>query len=102
MSDLICCDDYFTPEAREVYEKYGVVTPYLDGMYSVREVVITRRGTGLLLNELVNPPINIGEGEGGFKTEVNWAISRFKNIDMTDITEEQIREFVEKKKVVII
>lgn len=88
MNDIQCIDDYFTPEARELYEKYGVVTPYLNCVYSVREVVITRRGTGLLLNELVNPPINIGEGEDGFKTEVNWAIRRFKNIDGTEINNE--------------
>lgn len=98
MGDIICINDQFSQEAREVYEKYGVVTPYLDCIYSVREIVITRRGTGLLLNELVNPPISIGEGEDGFKTEVNWAVSRFKNIDGTEINENQIQELLINKK----
>lgn len=91
MNDLICINDTFSPEAREVYEKYGVVTPYLNCEYSVRDVVISRKGTGLLLNELVNPPIEIGEGENGFKTEPNWAVSRFTNLDGSEINVEQLR-----------
>lgn len=91
MTDIICCNDTFSPEAREVYEQYGIVTPYLDNVYSVREVVITRRGTGLLLNELVNPKIPIGEGESGFMVEPNFNVSRFKNMDGTEINVEQLR-----------
>lgn len=90
--EIICINDIFSPEAREVYKKYGVVTPYLDNTYSVREVVITRVGTGLLLNELVNPMIPIGEGEDGFKAEVNWNINRFKNLDGTEINVEQLKQ----------
>lgn len=91
--DLICINDYFSPEARQVYEEYGIVTPYLNGVYSVREVVITRYGTGLLLNELVNPKMycyNIGEVE--MWGEVNWAVSRFRNIDGTEINVEQLKQ----------
>lgn len=88
--DIICINDSFSAEARQVYEKYGVVTPYIDNVYSVREVVITRVGTGLLLNELVNPMIPIGEGEDGFKAEPNWNINRFRNIDNSEITYDQL------------
>lgn len=91
MNDLICINDTFSPEAREVYEEYGVTTPYLDNVYSVREVVITRVGTGLLLNELVNPMIPIGEGENGFMVEPNFKISRFQTIDGQVLTEELLR-----------
>lgn len=94
--DIICINDTFSTEARKLYEKYGVVTPYMDCRYSVREVVITRRGTGLLLNELINPSIEIGEGENGFKTEVNWAVSRFRNLDGTEINQEQLRQLKEE------
>lgn len=93
MGDIICINDTFSQKAREVYEKYGVVTPYLNCMYSVREVVITRNGTGLLLNELVNPKMycyNIGEVE--MWAEVNWNISRFRNIDGTEINVEQLKQ----------
>lgn len=93
MNNIKCINDTFSPEAREVYEKYEVVTPYLDNTYSVREVVITRKGTGFLLNELVNPKIPIGEGENGFKVEPNWAVSRFTNLNGSEITQEQLSEF---------
>lgn len=92
MSDLVCINDTFSPEARQVYEKYGVVTPYLDNTYSIRDVVITRKGTGLLLNELVNPMIPIGEGEDGFKAEPNFNISRFQTVDGTEINIEQLKQ----------
>lgn len=90
--EIICINDLFSPEARQVYEQYGIVTPYLDGVYSVREVVTTRYGTGLLLNELVNPKMycyNIGEVE--MWAEVNFKVSRFRNIDGTEINIEQLR-----------
>ena len=96
--DLICCDDYFTPEAREVYEKYGVVTPYLDGIYSCRELVISRIGRGFLLNEIRNPKIPVGEGESGFMVEPNFNVNRFRNIDGTEINENQIQELLIKQK----
>lgn len=92
MSEIICINDTFSAEAREVYEQYGVVTPYQNNTYSVREVVITRVGTGLLLNELVNPMIPIGEGESGFKAEVNWNVNRFRNLDGTEINIEQLKQ----------
>lgn len=31
---VICINGEFTQLAREIYKKYGVVTPYLDGVYS--------------------------------------------------------------------
>lgn len=100
MPDIICVDDYFSSEAREFYEKYGVVTPYLDAIYSVREVVITRIGHGLLLNELINPRILLGEGESGFTCEPNWRVSRFKNLDGTEISKEQLNNFKLKPQLV--
>ena len=93
MTDLICVNDLFSAEARQVYEKYGVITPYLDGVYSVRDVVITRVGTGLLLNELINPKMWIyGEGENAMYAEPNFKISRFRNLDGTEINVQQLKQ----------
>lgn len=92
MSEIICINDLFSPEARQVYEQYGIVTPREEVYYSVRSVITTRFGTGLLLNELVNPKMychNIGEVE--MWAEPNWAVSRFRNIDGTEINVEQLR-----------
>lgn len=96
--DLICINDLFSPEARQVYEQYGIVTPQQDVMYTVREVVITRYGTGLLLNELVNPKMychNIGEVE--MWAEPNFKISRFTNVDGTEINIEQLNQLKESQ-----
>lgn len=95
--DLVCINDTFSPEARQVYEQYGVVTPYYDGVYTIREVVKTRKGIGLLLEELVNPLIPIGEGENGFMVEPNFNVSRFANLDGTEINLEQLRQWKTKK-----
>lgn len=89
---VICIDDRFSPEARQVYEQYGIVTPQEGVLYNIREVVNTRYGKGLLLEELVNPKMychNIGEVE--MWAEVNWALSRFTNVDGTEINIEQLR-----------
>lgn len=32
--EIICINDIFSPEARQVYEKYGVVTPQERVLYS--------------------------------------------------------------------
>lgn len=83
---VICINGEFTQLARQVYEKYGVVTPQEGVLYNIREVVNTRYGKGLLLKELVNPKMycyNIGEVE--MWAEVNWKISRFTNVDGTEI-----------------
>lgn len=97
--DVICINDLFTAEARDVYAKHGVVTPRESVYYTIRDVVISRWGKGLLLEELKNPKIPIGEGESGFMVEPNWGMFRFRNLDNSEITEEQIQEFLISKKV---
>lgn len=90
--EIICINDLFSPEARQVYEQYGIVTPQEGVYYSVRSVITTRFGTGLLLNELVNPKMychNIDEVE--MWAEPNFKISRFQTIDGQVLTEELLR-----------
>lgn len=89
--DLICVNDLFSAEARQVYEKYGVVTPQEGVLYSIRRIVKTRNGIGLLLNELVNPLMYIeGEGENAMYGEANWGLFRFRNIDNSEVTYDQL------------
>ena len=93
MNTVICINDLFSQEAREVYEKYGIVTPREGVYYTIREVVTTRYGTGLLLEELVNPKMychNIGEVE--MWAEPNWALNRFTILDGTKLNVEQLKE----------
>lgn len=93
MNTVVCINDQFSQEAREVYEKYGIVTPREGVYYNIREVVTTRYGVGLLLEELVNPKMychNIGEVE--MWAEPNFKISRFTNLDGTKLNVEQLKE----------
>ena len=93
MNTVICINDLFSQEAREVYEKYGIVTPREGVYYTIRKVVTTRYGTGLLLEELINPKMycyNIGEVE--MWAEPNFKISRFTNLDGTELNIEQLKE----------
>lgn len=96
--DVVCVNDLFTLDARKVYEQYGIVTPREGVYYTIRDIVISRLGTGLLLEELVNPKLPIGEGESGFMVEPNFGIFRFRNLDNSEITESQIQEFLIEKK----
>lgn len=98
MNNIICIDDRFSPEARQVYEQYGIVTPQEGVLYNIREVVTTRYGKGLLLEELVNPKMychNIGEVE--MWAEPNFKISRFTNVDGSEINLEQLRNETKDK-----
>lgn len=89
--EVICIDDRFSIEARKIYKEYKVVTPMENMFYSVRKVVKTRNGIGLLLNELVNPSIWIeGEGENAMFGEPNWGLFRFRNIDNSEVTYDQL------------
>lgn len=91
---VICINDQFPPDYRKFYEIHGVVTPYLDAIYTIRDVVHTRWGVGLHLEELKNPLVPLfGEGEDAMKAEPNWNISRFANLDKSEISKEQLYEF---------
>lgn len=91
--EIICINDIFSQEVRAIYEQYGVVTPREGVYYSVRNIVISRKGIGFLLNELINPKIPIGEGENGFMVEPNFNTNRFANLDGSEITQQQLNEF---------
>lgn len=98
---VICIDDFFPEDFRKFYEIHGVVTPYLNCTYTVRDVVKTRWGVGLHLNELKNPLVPLyGEGETGMKAEPNWSIRRFTNINGTELQLEQWYELKQVNKTV--
>ena len=94
--EIICIYDYFGSDARELYEQYGVVTPYEGCTYTIRQVLHTRHGVGVYLNELINP--NNFPVMPGFTCEVSFDINRFRNLDNSVITEKQVREFLFNKK----
>lgn len=89
-----CINDTFPEDYRKFYEIHKVVTPYLDCVYTIRNVVHTRWGVGFHLEELKNPLVPLyGEGEDQMKSEPNWNIQRFVNIDGSKITNQQLENF---------
>ena len=92
--DKIFVDDVFPNEYIKAFNKYGVKRPVLNQLYTFRAIIRTTQGIGVLLNEIVNEPTPIihpfGQIEG--KAEVSWNIKRFRNLDRSVITEEEIRE----------
>ena len=97
---VLCCNDKFPPEFTELYEKYGVVTPKEGKLYTFRKIIKTLNGTGVLLNELLNPDCPIIHPMGGTKgtAEPSWSIKRFVNLDQSEITEKEIREAIRQNK----
>ena len=97
--DVICVDGKYPADALAFFAHHGVVTPTVDSVYSIRDVIINSNSkTGLLLEELVNPKVPIQHPVMGkvVKMEPNWGIERFRHLDMTGISRESIREFIKE------
>lgn len=97
---IICIDDKFPQEFIELYEKFNVVTPKEGKLYTIRKVIKTLNGVGVLLNELLNPDVPIIHPMGRTKgtAEPSWNIHRFCNLDQTAISEEESKELMRNQK----
>lgn len=77
---MICINDIFSEEQWKIFNEFNIIVPKKGQEYSVREVLKTRNGEALLLNEIVNPLIPNGftDPEGTtFYFEPSWATWRF-------------------------
>ncbi len=87
--DIICIDDNFTPEQiADIPNR-----PIKDKMYSIRDIVKSANGVGLLLNEIENPKTGwtMRAGEK-FTFEPNFSIRRFANLEQMPLTYEMVKE----------
>ena len=87
--DIICIDDHFTPEQMaEIPNR-----PIKDKMYTIRDLVKSANGIGLLLNEIQNPQNGWTMRNGmKFTFEPNFNIRRFANLQNQPLTYEMVRE----------
>jgi hypothetical protein len=87
--DIICIDDHFTPEqVADIPNR-----PIRDKMYSIRDVVHSANGTGLLLNEIHNPHTGWTMRHGmKFTFEPNFGIRRFTDLQHQPLSHEQLKE----------
>lgn len=109
--EVICVDGSFPADYLEFYKEHGIITPKEGSLYGIREVVKnmgkmdSTANVGFLLEELVNPKIpqmHSVLGVGGVTIEPNWAVRRFRNLDMSEISMEQVREqsgYIEANKI---
>lgn len=90
--DIICIDDHFTPEQMaEIPNR-----PVKGKMYSIRDVVKSANGIGLLLNEIHNPHTGWVVRNGmKFTFEPNFNIRRFSDLQNQPLNYEMVRH-VEK------
>ncbi len=89
--DIICIDDHFTAEQiAEIPNR-----PVQDTMYSIRDVVKSANGIGLLLNEIHNPQTGWVVRNGiKFTFEPNFSIRRFADLQHMPLNYEMIKDEV--------
>jgi hypothetical protein len=89
--DIICIDDNFTPEQiNDIPNR-----PIKDKMYSIRDVVKSANGVGLLLNEIHNPHNGWTTRNGmKFTFEPNFNIRRFADLQYMPLSVEQVQEVI--------
>lgn len=100
--ELICIDGKFSGEQLAFYQQFGVTTPKEGDFYTPRSISKNSEGNWeILLNELTNPNVPIKHLILGITyKEPAWKLSRFRNLDNTEITVEQVKEFKEQEKFV--
>jgi hypothetical protein len=91
-SEIICVNAEFTLDQLTFWKKYGVVTPELNKMYSIRDVIvhIDNAGTGVLLEEIVNPNVPVETSFGVIEREVSWNLNRFRDLQGFPLKKEEI------------
>lgn len=97
--DIICINDHFSQDLELYFQKYGIIKPIRDKVYTIREIVKNTVGEkGVLLEELINPPTPSISPLTGFKgmREQDWKLSRFRTLSGDLINEEMIKQVVTK------
>lgn len=90
--EVICINAEFTSEQLEIWKKYGVVAPEKDKFYTIRDVIVHSggEGTGVLLEEIVNPPVPVNNGIIEFMRETTFSITRFRDLQGLPLQKEEI------------
>ena len=91
-SEIICVNAEFSLEQLAFWKEHNVVHPELNKMYSVRDVIvhIDNAGTGILLEEIVNPAVPVKTSFGIINREVSWNINRFRDLQGLPLNKEEI------------
>jgi uncharacterized Rmd1/YagE family protein len=90
--EIICVNAEFTLDQLTFWKKHGVVHPELNKMYYVRDVIIhiDNAGTGVLLEEIINPNVPVETSFGVIEREVSWNLNRFRDLQGFPLKKEEI------------
>lgn len=80
--EVVCVNSNFPPEWLKIYNENGVRIPVLNNIYNIRDIITHTTGEkGILLKEIINPPIEINHPIlGKIFREVTWNIKRFTTL----------------------
>lgn len=96
MIDVVCVNDTFPEEYQKIYSEYGIETPKKGVMYTIRAAIRHSTGDiGVLLEEIKNPDIPYRHPIlGQQKMEPTWSIKRFRHLDGSFLTADEVRELI--------
>ena len=87
--EVICINDQFNAEQKKIIPN----RPVRDKIYSVRDVVHSAMGTGLLLHEIENPHTGWTMRNGmKFSFEPNFSVHRFATLSQEPLTMEMLKD----------
>ena len=90
--EIICIDSNFTPDQLMFWKEHGVITPEQDKIYNVRSIIthIDNAGTGVLLEEIINPNVPVKTSFGVIEREPSFRATRFKTLQGLPLRKEEI------------
>lgn len=90
--EIICINAEFTSEQLEIWKQFGVVHPEKDKLYTIRSIINHSggEGIGVLLEEIVNPPVPVNNGIIEFMRETTFSILRFRDLQGLPLQKEEI------------
>jgi len=90
--DVICINAEFPADTLSFWKQHGVVAPELNKLYCIRDVIvhIDNAGTGVLLEEIVNPNVPINTSFGVISREPSFNLKRFRDLQGLPLQKEEI------------
>lgn len=75
---VVCINDQFTDIQKQLIPN----RPVKDEQYTIQDILVTRNGKGVTLEEISNPDLPHPSGGGSFPA--SFSIGRFREVDPTD------------------
>ncbi len=93
MKEVMCCDANFTIEQLAFWKKHGVIAPEKNKIYKIRDIIVHSggEGIGVLLEEIVNPPVPVNNGIINIMRETTFRISRFRDLQGLPLKKEEVK-----------